>query len=144
MRIFRWHSSIVFLLTIIAFPLLSISVKWALSADQPSGKVEIVIQNSRYEYQGGILKPDESSTIIVRNADKIRHGFTSTLLENLDLRVETDSVITYGKGIKGVYIEPGGRVRLHFFPTQPGKFTFQCDLHPSMKGELLLLSVGAL
>ena len=144
MKIFVGCSRLVFLLTIIMFSLLLISPERILSADQPSRKVEILIQNSMFEFQGGVLKPNEAATIIVRNTDKIRHGFTSALLENLDLRVETEDVITYGKGIKGIYIEPGGMVRLQFIPAQPGKFTFQCDLHPSMKGELLLLSVGAI
>ena len=144
MKVFVWCSRLVFLLTITLFSLLFISPERILSADQASGKVEILIQNSKYEYQGGVLKPNEAATIILSNADKIRHGFTSPLLETLDLRVETENGIAYGKGIKGIYIEPGGMVRLQFIPAQSGKFTFQCDLHPSMKGELLLLSVGAI
>jgi hypothetical protein len=144
MKKLAWYSLLVLLLTITLFSLLIISPERILSADQASGKLEILIKNFKYEYQGGVLNPNEAATIILRNADKVRHGFTSPLLETLDLRVETETGISYGKGIRGVYIEPGGMVRLEFIPKQPGKFTFQCDLHPSMKGELLLLSIGAI
>jgi hypothetical protein len=140
----RGHFGAVLLLTNVIFPQPSSSYDSILSVEQPSGKVEIVIRNSRYEFQGGILRPNEAATIIVRNADKIQHGFTSTMLEDLDLRVETESTTTFGKGIKGTHINPGAIVRFHFIPLQAGKFSFQCDLHSSMKGELLLLSIGAI
>jgi plastocyanin len=124
---------------------LSIFFLYAIApAEQQSGKVEIVIRNSTYEFQGGTLRPDESSTIVLRNLDAIEHGFTSTLLEELNVRVETGGVTTFGKGIKGVHINAGQTVLFRFIPTRPGKFSFQCDLHPSMKGELLVLSVGAI
>ncbi|HLB94577.1 MAG TPA: cupredoxin domain-containing protein [Nitrospiria bacterium] len=119
-----------------------------LFADSPvltaleTGKVEIVIRNSTFEFQGGALRPDMPGTLLLRNLDKIQHGFTSPLLEELDVRVESADVITYGKGIKGVYINPGETLQIYFTPTRPGSFAFRCDIHPNMKGELLLLSVG--
>jgi uncharacterized cupredoxin-like copper-binding protein len=111
---------------------------------QESGQVKIVIRNSTFEFHGGILRPDEPATLILQNQDEIQHGFASSLFEGLQVQVETEGVITYGRGIKGVYIDPGETVRFHFIPTRPGKFSFQCDLHPAMKGELLLLTVGVI
>jgi plastocyanin len=35
-------------------------------------------------------------------------------------------------------------VRISFLPNRPGKFSFRCDLHPNMKGELLILSIESL
>jgi len=144
MSSYQRHFSFLVFLLIGASPVFSSSLDSPVPTQEQSGKVEIVIRNSTYEVQGGILRPNEASTIVLRNLDKIQHGFNSSLLAELDLQVETDGATVYGKGIKGVHINPGGTVRLHFIPTQPGRFSFQCDLHPSMKGELLLLSVGAI
>jgi len=114
-----------------------------LTAQDKSGKVEIVIRNSTFEFQGGILQPNEPGTIVLRNLDKVKHGFTSPLLQELDVQVEADDATTYGKGIKGIYINPGQTVQIHFISNRPGRFPFHCDIHPNMKGELLLLAIGA-
>jgi plastocyanin len=114
-----------------------------LTAQEKSGKVEIVIRNFTFEFRGGALRPNEPGTIILRNQDKVKHGFTSPLLQEVDVQVEAGGVTTYGKGIKGVYINPGQTVQIHFVPNRPGRFRFRCDIHPNMKGELLLLSIGA-
>jgi plastocyanin len=106
-----------------------------------TAKVEIVIRNYTFEFQGGALRPNEPGTIILKNSDKIQHGFTSPFLEEQDVRVEAAAGTTYGKGIRGVYINPGETLKIHFTPNRPGSFQFHCDLHPNMKGELLLLSV---
>lgn len=128
---------------IVCLPSLFPSVHLSVLAAQESAKVEIVIRNFTFEFQGGALRPNEPGTITLRNQDKVKHGFTSKLLEELDVQVEAAGVTTYGKGIKGVYINPGETVQIHFIPNRPGKFSFRCDIHPNMKGELLLLSVGA-
>ncbi|MBI1820903.1 MAG: cupredoxin domain-containing protein [Nitrospirae bacterium] len=112
--------------------------------DQTSGEVEIIIRNSTFEFQGGILKPDQAASIVIHNQDQITHGFTSTLLADLDVLVESNGVTTLGKGIKGVHIDSGKTVRIHFLPNRPGNFPFRCDLHPDMKGELLVLSIGSI
>jgi len=110
---------------------------------QGTTKIEIVIQNSAFEFHGGALQPNVPGTIVLRNMDKIKHGFTSPLLSEIDVQVESAGVTTYGKGIKGVYISPGETLQIHLLAKQPGKFPFRCDLHPGMKGELILLSIGA-
>jgi hypothetical protein len=110
---------------------------------QENSRVEITIQNSAFEFQGGALRPNLPGVIVLRNQDKVKHGFTSPFLQELEVRVESTGVTTYGKGIKGVYIGPGETLQIHLFPTREGKFTFRCDIHPNMKGELILLSVGA-
>ena len=112
--------------------------------DQSSGMVEIVIRNSTFEFHGGILKPDQTAVIIIHNQDQITHGFTSTLFADFEVQVESNGVTTLGRGIKGVHIDPGKSVRISFLPNRPGKFSFRCDLHPNMKGELLILSIESL
>jgi plastocyanin len=114
----------------------------AVVAAQPAGgKVEIVIRNYTFEFQGGMLRPNEPGTIVLRNTDKVQHGFTSPFLAEQEVRVESSAGIAYGKGISGVYINPGETLKIHFIPNRAGGFSFRCDLHPNMKGELLLLSV---
>jgi hypothetical protein len=112
------------------------------SAAPPAGQVEIIIRNSTFQFQGGVLKPDQPSSIVLRNLDTIQHGFTSPLFENLDVRVETKGVTTYGKGIRGLYLNPGETVMIKFVPMRSGRYPFHCDIHPNMKGELLLLAIG--
>lgn len=119
-----------------------LSIGPSVVAAPENSKVEIVIRNSTFEFQGGMLRPNEPGTIVLRNQDKIQHGFASPVLEELDVRVESGGVTTYGKGIKGVYINPGETLQIHFIPNRPGRFPFHCDIHPTMKGELLVLSVG--
>jgi hypothetical protein len=114
-----------------------------LAQDEERGAVEVVIRNSTFVYQARILRVDEQAVIVVRNADTIQHGFTSAAIAEFDARVETDGVVTYGKGIKGLYLDSGQEVRIRFTPTRPVKMSFRCDLHPAMTGEIVFLSVGA-
>lgn len=144
MHMMNRHFQMVVFLLIMGLFLPGSSVSSNGPADMKSGEVEVVIRNSTFEFHGGILKPDEAATIILRNQDSIQHGFTSVLLEDLDVQVEADGVVTLGKQIRSVHINPGKTVQFHFIPTRPGKFSFRCDLHPAMKGELLLLSMGSL
>lgn len=110
---------------------------------QPPQRVEVLIRNFSYEVQGGVIRPELPTTIIIRNSDQVTHGFTSPFLEETDVQVEINRSTAFGRGVKGVHIEPGQEVRIHFIPPRTGRFTFSCDLHPNMKGEALLLSIAA-
>ncbi len=118
---------------------------WSLAqdGDENVGTITVEIRNSAFKYQARVLRVDQEVAIVLRNLDAIQHGLTSPAFADSEVRVEADNVTTYGRGIKGLYLNPGEEVRIHFTPTHPGKLTFRCDLHPGMKGELLFLSVGA-
>jgi len=122
----------------------SVSAYPANSTDPPIDVVEIIIRNSTFEFQGGILKRDQAATIVVHNQDTITHGFTSILLADLDVQVESNGVTTFEKGLKAVHIDSGKTVRIHFSPNRPGNFSFRCDLHPNMKGEVFVFSIGSI
>jgi hypothetical protein len=126
------------------FPLSSYPRASASPAKHKPGFVEIQIRNFIFEFHGGLLKPDLPATILIKNLDKTQHGFTSPLLEEVEVRVETESGICYGKGIRGVYINPQQEIQIHFTPLRERNLTFRCDLHPGMKGELLMLSIEAI
>jgi len=126
-------------MAVFSFVFLATDFSVPLAAE--TAKVEIVIRNYTFEFQGGALRPNEPGTIVLKNIDKVQHGFTSPLLAEQDVWVDSASGTTYGKGIRGVYINPGETLQIRFTPNRPGSFQFRCDLHPNMKGELLLLSV---
>lgn len=105
-------------------------------------EVEVVIRNSTYEFHGGILKPNQPAVIHLRNMDDITHGFMSDIFDNIDVEIETSGGTIYGKAMKGVHIYPQEEIEMRFTPLVPGQYKFHCDLHPKMKGELLVMSVG--
>jgi len=127
------------LMAVFSFVFLATDFSVPLAAE--TAKVEIVIRNYTFEFQGGALRPNELGTIVLKNMDKVQHGFTSPFLREQEVQVESAGGIAYGNGIGGVYINPGETLRIHFIPNRPGSFSFRCDLHPNMKGELILLSV---
>jgi plastocyanin len=57
--------------------------------------------------------------------------------------VDSNGVMTYGKGIEGAYVDPGKEASFRLILNQTGRFQFQCSIHPDMKGEILLLIVDA-
>ncbi len=131
-------------LLIFGLPFLFLLIVPSFLKAQGTGEIKIVIRNTAYEFSGGIVKPDQPVTIFLQNMDNIEHGFTSKLMEEFSVEVETPGVLTFGRGIKGVHIKPGEKIQIHFTPSRPGSFNFQCDIHPSMKGELFVLSVEAI
>ena len=107
-------------------------------------RVEMLIRNYDFEiiHRTPVTLGGEA-VIILRNQDIVRHGFTSPALPRLYLRVEGEGVSAYGKGIDGLYIEPGKTLVIRLVIEHSGRLTFHCDLHPEMKGELFLLDVPA-
>jgi plastocyanin len=58
-------------------------------------------------------------------------------------KVESGGVISYGRGIGGVFLDSKRDAMIRFMLERPGRYEFRCSIHPSMKGELLLLNVEA-
>jgi plastocyanin len=48
----------------------------------------------------------------------------------------------YTFGFSRLYLKTGEEVRIRFTPVRSGKFTFTCDIHPGMEGEVFALRVG--
>ena len=110
---------------------------------QPEQHVEVSIKDYTFRTTQMPLQLNAATVIHVRNDDNVRHGFGSTIFQNSDTRVESRGVITYGQNIGGVFLDPGEEVTFRFVIERPGRFQFQCSIHSDMKGEILLLSVGA-
>jgi uncharacterized cupredoxin-like copper-binding protein len=132
------------LLLVLIVPLLVLD-GWLFNAAQAiEVEIDITIRDSRYLKTKWAPPPEGASVVLtITNEDKVRHGFTSKLFHNLLLQSASDGVQIYGKGIEGLYLDPGKTVQLRFQLDRPGNYEFMCDLHPGMRGELLLFHVDA-
>lgn len=111
--------------------------------EEPIQTVEITIRDSAFKVESRVLRLQAPIRIVLHNTDKIEHGFTTPGLADVDVRVEAHGVVTYGRGIKGVHVGPGEKAAIIFEPHNVGALKFSCDLHPQMKGELAVLTIGA-
>lgn len=121
-----------------------------IAGDQPGDRtaqeqrIDLTIRN--YEFlltQPGPVRHGIPTIIILRNQDIVRHGFTAPVLAQLALHVEGEGIAAYGRGMEGVYVDPGKTLVIRFTPDRAGNYSFRCDLHPGMKGELYLLEIPA-
>lgn len=112
------------------------------SAQAIEVEIKLTIRNSQYVLTKWV-PPSKGAMVVltIKNEDNQRHGFQSEFFFNHLVRTDSMGIQVYGKGIEGLYIDPGKTVRLRFQVDRPGDYPFKCDIHPSMKGELLLLHV---
>lgn len=111
---------------------------------QQEQRIEIVIRNYEFQLtQPAPIRLHMPTIIILRNQDILRHGFASPMLMQLLVQGEGEGVAAYGKGVEGFYVDPGKTLVIRFVPERSGKYSFRCDLHPKMTGELYLLEVPA-
>lgn len=127
---------------LLAVAMVGASLAVAVAAAPEPGKVDVTIRNSTFEFQGATIKPNQPAVITIKNLDKITHGFMSPLLGQQEVEIEAKGATTYGKGIRGLHLNPGETATIRFMPMKPGRYSFQCDIHPNMKGEILSLSIG--
>ena len=110
---------------------------------QPEQQVEVTIKDFTFRTTQMPLQLHASTVIHVKNDDNVRHDFGSSIFHNTPTRVESHGVVTYGDNIGGAFLEPGQDALFRFVIERPGRYKFQCSIHQDMKGEILLLSVGA-
>ncbi len=110
---------------------------------QTEQTVEITIHNYTFVTKQAPLQLNVPTVISIKNEDQVRHDFGSLVFQRTMTRVEHDGVIGYGRGVDGVFLDPGREATIRFTIERPGRYEFRCSIHPDMKGELLLLSAGA-
>lgn len=110
---------------------------------QPEQVVEVTIKDYRFVTKQSTLRLGFPTVITVRNEDAVRHDFGSTMFEGIPTQIEKDGVIAYGRGVGGVFLDPKQDATIRFDMTRPGRQVFRCSIHPTMSGELLLLSAEA-
>lgn len=105
-------------------------------------RIDITIQDSDFLFAHPVRPQLGVPTVIVlRNQDIIQHGFTSSILKGVEITVQGEGLTAYGRGIEGFYVDPGKTLVLRLKIDRPGRHTFQCDLHPTMKSEVLVLEM---
>ena len=131
------------LVALVVGGLMSLRLDRSALAQAPTDqRVEIVIRDSAFEVmRPSPVRPGLPTVIVLRNQDIVRHGFTSQMLVGILVTGEGEGVATYGKGVEGFYVDPGKTLVIRFTNDRPGKYSFRCDLHPNMKGELYALEV---
>ena len=105
--------------------------------------VEVTIKDFRFVTKQSPLRLGFPTVIKVRNEDAERHDFGSTMFEGIPTQIEKDGVVVYGRGVGGVLLDAKRDVAIRFDMTRPGRHVFRCSIHPTMSGELLLLSAEA-
>ena len=103
----------------------------------------MTIKDSKFVSTGTTLMPGVPVAVTIVNKDNIRHDFSSVVLQGHPTQVEGNGVIAHGQGIEGAYLDPGKDAVIRFTTERPGRLEFRCTIHPTMKGELLLMNVGA-
>jgi len=115
----------------------------AQAAAQPEQRIEVTIKDFTFVTRQVPLMLDAPTLIAIKNEDSVRHDFGSLVFQGSMARVENAGAIAYGRGLEGVFLDPGREAAIRFTIERPGRYEFKCSIHPQMKGELLLLSVGA-
>lgn len=105
--------------------------------------IEVTIKDFTFITRQVPLQLNAPTRIEVHNEDTVRHDFGSMIFDGALTRVESEGVISYGRGVGGVFLDPARRASIRFVIDRPGKYEFKCSIHDNMKGEILLMSVGA-
>jgi hypothetical protein len=110
----------------------------------PEQRIEIVMRDYDFQIVKPMpIQPSLPTVVIVRNQDIVRHGFYSPMLTGILVQGEGEGVAAYGKGVEGFYVDPGKTLIIRFNNQRPGKYSFRCDLHPKMKGEMYVMEIPA-
>ncbi len=110
---------------------------------QAEQRIEVSIKNFAFVTKQVPLHLGVATVIAITNEDEERHDFGSTMFEGIPTRVTSGGVVSYGKGIGGVFLDAKKEAVIRFNMERPGRHEFRCSIHQNMKGELLLLSVEA-
>ena len=106
-------------------------------------KIEVIITNKEFKVSGHTM-PGELTEITVKNQDTMTHGFSSSLFNDVGVKVEGEGLAIKGKGVNAYHVDPGKMMKIRFTKhskSEPEtmRYVFWCDLHPEMKGELFIV-----
>ena len=113
------------------------------SGAQSEQRIEVTIKDSIFVTKQIPLRLGVPTVISIRNVDPERHDFGSSMFDGIPTEIESEGVVSYGKGIGGVLLDAKREAVIRFRTDRPGRHQFRCSIHPNMKGELLLLNVEA-
>lgn len=110
---------------------------------QAEQRIEVNIKNFAFVTKQVPLRLGVPTVIAITNEDEERHDFGSSMFDGIPTRVTSGGVVSYGKGISGVFLDAKKEAVIRFNMERPGRHEFRCSIHQNMKGELLLLNVEA-
>jgi plastocyanin len=110
---------------------------------QAEQRIEVTIKDSAFVTKQVPLRLGVATVIAITNQDQERHDFGSNMFEGIQTRVESEGIVSYGRGIGGLFVDGKKSALIRFTMERPGRHEFRCSIHPNMKGELLLLNVEA-
>ncbi|QOJ37084.1 MAG: hypothetical protein HRU82_02240 [Nitrospira sp.] len=110
---------------------------------QAEQRIEVTIKDFAFVTKQVPLRLGVPTVIAISNRDEERHDFGSAMFDGVQTRVESGGVLSYGRGIGGVFLDGRKEATIRFTMERPGRHEFRCSIHPNMKGELLLLNVEA-
>lgn len=110
---------------------------------QAEQRIEVTIKDFTFLTKQIPLRLGVATVITITNLDQERHDFGSTMFDGIPTRVESGGIVSYGKGIGGLFLDAKKEAVIRFTMELPGRHEFRCSIHPNMKGELLLLNVEA-
>lgn len=120
-------------------------VTLTLQAAEPTKKIEIVIKEGEAKVTSGYTISGAPTQIVVRNEDNVTHGFNSSLFTgNMKVEMEGGSQAK-DKGPYVYRVDPGKTMVLKFTPPRQedsSSYAFWCDMHRSMKGEMLVVELS--
>ena len=107
-------------------------------------KVEIVIQAGEAKLVRGTMYTGFPTEISIRNEDSVTHGFNSSVFGRVDKVEMVGGSVAEGKGANVYRVEPGRTMVIRFTPSSDGRdenltHAFWCDMHRTVKGEMLLI-----
>lgn len=110
---------------------------------QAEQRIEVTIRDFAFLTKQIPLRLGVATVIEITNLDQERHDFGSTMFDGIPTRIESGGVVSYGRGIGGLFLDAKKGAVIRFTMERPGRHEFRCSIHPNMKGELLLLNVEA-
>lgn len=110
---------------------------------QAEQRIEVEIRDFAFVTKQIPLRLGVATVIAITNEDQVRHDFGSTMFDGIPTRVESGGIVSYGRGISGIFLDGKKSAVVRFTMERPGRHEFRCSIHQNMKGELLLLNVEA-
>nr|MBA3349718.1 cupredoxin domain-containing protein [Actinomycetota bacterium] len=104
-------------------------------APAPSGDVQISADNLAFDTDTLELAAAEPQTIAFDNQDTEAHNIA--IYKNAEAGTTQEGALFDGDDVEG-----GSSLTYKVDPLDPGKYYFQCDIHPSMKGDVVAEGSG--
>ena len=119
-------------------------VTLAVQAAEGTKKIEIVVKDGTAKLLSGYTMTGIPTEIVVRNEDTITHGFNTSLFEPSTKVEMSGGTLAQGTKAHVYWVDPGKTMVLKFTPpnmSDSSSFAFWCDMHRSVKGEMLVVEL---